>query len=122
MKSNKGTRTLTIGELAIRIKSLDSIAIDTAVASEFDVEVDYTYLPRIPASRLSGAFEDADPGEAAECEIKAIQASANVHFEGSESATVIKRGSDLMPLFTGAQVAALEDRIILAIEKGGSDD
>jgi hypothetical protein len=111
------TRTLTIGLLEIRIKSADLAAqiIDTATASEFDVEVSHRYEPHEPAGR-------EDDGLPVECEIKSIKACANVHFAGDVSDTIIRRGSDMLALFSGAQVAALEDRIIKTIESGRPDE
>lgn len=118
-KSTRGTRTLTIGELKLKVMGVDLAAqeVDRAVACEFDVVVDYTYLPRIPESGMGGRFEDADWGAPAECEIKAIKADAAVHFEGDNFSCTAMRGTDLMPLFSGAQITELQDKIIDEIER-----
>lgn len=105
MKSTRGTRTLTIGELKLRLMGVDLAAqeIDKAVATEFDVLVEYV--------RHEFAVE-----------VKAIKASANVHFGGDNFSATAMHGTDLMPLFSGAQVSALEDRIMMALAAGESDD
>jgi AAA+ superfamily predicted ATPase len=104
--------TINIGELAARLKSADLTAetFDTAIASDFEVEVEYHYTP---------ADEEAD--QQAEVKIKAIKASSNVHFEGDLVSTVVRRGSDLMPLFSHHAITELTDRL-LAHEKEGGDD
>lgn len=110
--------TLTIGELAVKVQAagLGGANIDTAVASEFDVEIEYTYLPSLAGS-LSGGFEDAEEDAPAEVEIKAIKACANVHFEGDMCDTLIRRGSNMLLLFTGREIDALADRILDGIER-----
>lgn len=117
------TRTLTIGELSLKVKSSDlaAIVIDTAVASEFEVEVRYHYEPG-HSGNLSGAFEDAEEPMPEYVSIKAVKASASVHFEGSECEVIVRRGTDLLPLFSGHEVTALEDRILKAIKEEASND
>ena len=118
-KQTTGSTAATIALLSLKITAagLGGATIGTATASEFDVEVEYTYLPRIPASGLSGAFEDADPGCAAELEIKAVKASANVHFEGDECEVTIKRGSEMQSFFTGRELDEFAERILDQIER-----
>lgn len=117
MKSNKGTKTLVIGELYLQLRAVDlaGLTLDTAVAKDFDVLVEYTYNPGEAAS-----FED--DGMPTEIEAKAIKASANILFGGDASDVTIKRGTDIISLFTGAEVAAIEDRIYFLIQAGGNDD
>lgn len=117
MKSTKGSKTLTIAELYLQIRAMDlaGLTLDTAVASEFEVVAEYSYQPGEPVGF-------ADDGLESEVEIKAIKAGANIHFEGDASSVTIKRGTDIKDLFTGAQVAALEDDIMAMIEAGASDD
>lgn len=114
-KSARLSRTMTIGELSVKIVAagLGGEAVDTAVASEFDVEVDYTYSPG-HAGNLSGRFEDAEEPLDPECDITAIKASANIHFEGDQCEITIKRGTNMMKLFTGAQIDKLTDEILQA--------
>lgn len=124
MNTVKGTRTLTIGELSVKLKSSDlaAMVIDTAVACDFEVEVEFDYSPGWSDPRMGGAMEDGEPPIDPELTITAIKASDNVHFDGEHATTVLKHGTDLMPLFTGAQVTALEDQIYKAIQAGGWDD
>lgn len=105
MKSTRGTRTLTIGELKLKVMGVDLAAqeVDRAVAAGFDVAVDFV--------RHELAVE-----------VKAIKADANVHFEGDNFSCTAMRGTDLLPLFSGAQVTALEDRIMMALAAGEADD
>lgn len=112
-KSNRGSKTVTIGDLRANIKGTDLApqVIDTVVASEFQVLVEYTYQPGEPPS-----FDN--DGLQTEIEIKAIKASANVHFAGDVGDLTIKRGTDLLALFSGAQVTALEDQVLAMIEAG----
>lgn len=77
--------------------------VDRAVATEFDVVVEYV--------RHEFAVE-----------VKAIKASANVHFEGEHFSATAMHGADLLPLFSGAQVSALEDRIMMALAAGEADE
>lgn len=123
MKSTKGSKTLTIAELYLQIRAMDlaGLTLDTAVASEFDVVAEYTYRPGLP-NRCAVPIDDSEEGFDEELSIKAIKASANILFAGDASDVTIKRGTDIKDLFTGAQVAALEDRIYKAIQEGGSDD
>jgi hypothetical protein len=122
MKSTKGSKTLTIGELSLNIKSTDTAAItlESVYASEFEVEVKYDYLPGHPGN-LSGRFEDAEEPMPAELTITAVVLTAAVTFEGDDCELRVKRGADLMGMFTGAQVSALEDRVLDMIE-GGRDE
>lgn len=121
-QSIKGSTTLTIGELALRLKSTSVVAetIDTAVASEFDVEVEYTYTPGYEGN-LSGRWEDAEESIDSTVEIGAVKASASIHFEGDESDVTIKRGTDITKLFGSTEIGALEDRVMAEI-KNRSDD
>jgi hypothetical protein len=114
--TNKGgvmskTTTINIGELAARVKSADLTAetFDTAIASDFEVQVEYTYTPA-----------DMEADQLAEVKIQAIKAAANVHFEGELVSTVARRGSDLLPLFSHYAITALSDAI-LAGEVAGDD-
>lgn len=90
------TTTLTIGELYLHIKAADLLAahFDTMVAKDFEVAVEY----RLLESRA---------------EVKAIKNTATVHFAGDAGELLVLRGTDLLPLFSGPQVTALEDRIAL---------
>lgn len=116
-RKTRFTRTLTIGELQLDIQAhgLGGVKLDTPYAAEFEVDVEYTYWPFEPASR-------GEPEVPAELSIKSIRATANVHFEGDGFSATALRGTDLLELFTGAQVTALEDRILAEIEKGRGDD
>lgn len=111
------TITMTIGELAVKIHSagLGGSTVDTAVAAEFDVEVEFTYRPGHPG-RLTGPMDMAEEPLDPELDIIAIKASANVHFAGDTCETIFKRGSELLPLFTGREVDQLADRILSDIE------
>lgn len=77
--------------------------VDRAVACEFDVSIDY----------VRHEFD---------VEVKAVKASANVHFEGDHFSATAMHGTDLLPLFSGAQLSALEDRIMMALAAGDCDD
>lgn len=122
MKSSFGSKTLTIGELSLRLKAADlsGETIDNATASEFDVEVEFDYTPGHPGN-LSDRWEDAEEPIPDELEITAIKADSNVIFEGDDCTVTINRGTDLMKLFTGAQVSALEDRVLKMIESGNDE-
>lgn len=111
------TRTLTIGELTLRIMGSDLAAqlVDKPYAAEFEVEVEYRYSPFEPATH----DEEAIP---AELTIKAVRATANVHFEGDGWSVTAMRGTDLTELFSGAQLTALEDRILVEIESEAKND
>lgn len=115
----KQTMTITIAELYIKAVGygLGGHVIGNAYASEFDVEIEYSYRPGARASGLGGRFEDADPGYAAECDIKDITASANVHFEGDDFDVTFKRGKSMIELFTGSEIEALCDKIVEEIER-----
>lgn len=104
--------TITIGALAIRLRSAALMAaaseeFATAVATDFDVEVEYSYSP---------ANLDAD--KIAELRVTAIKASFNVHFEGEHVDTIVKRGADLLPLFSHREVTAMEDELLAKIGMG----
>lgn len=103
------TRTMVIGELALKVKSADLAAqvIDTAIASDFEVEVKYKYAPA-----------DEEAGTQASVSVKSVSACANVHFCGDVSDVLIRRGSDILPLFSGSQVTALEDALLADGEVG----
>lgn len=106
------TRTMVIGELAVKVKSADLAAqvIDTAIASDFEVEVYY---------KLHAQDEDGMPLR--NVEVTEVQACANVHFAGTVTDTIVRRGSDMLPLFSGPQVTVLEDAILEAITGGGDE-
>lgn len=103
--------TINIGELAARVKSADLTAevFDTAIASDFEVEVDYDFRP-------GNASED----QQAEVRVNAIRASSNLHFEGDMVSSVVRRGSDLMPLFSHARISELA-HVILVEELEGEE-
>lgn len=113
------TRTINIGELAVKIRSADlaSAELDTAIASDFEVEVEFTYTAGYPAV-LSGPMDDADPGAPDEVEIRHILTEANVHFEGELGSLIVRRGVDLLPLFSNREVTAMEDRLIEMVRTG----
>jgi hypothetical protein len=117
-RSTAHSRTMTIGELMVDVvgTGLGGARFDTALASEFDVEVEFEYTPGYEG-RLTGPMDMAEEPVSPECEITGIKASANVHFEGDVADVTIKRGADLMPLFSGAQIDKLTDEILLAIER-----
>lgn len=77
----------------------------TAVASDFDVSIAFTYKP--------GDFPSGDAAE-----ITAIRTDASVHFDGDGIAITAARGSDLLPLFDRFQIAALEDRLLARVNAG----
>lgn len=112
-RSSTGTTTETIGELSLRLKSTDAVGeeIDKATAAEFQVEVKYEFTP---------GFGGED-GQADMLEIKGIKASANVHFEGTYSEVVMKRGADLTPLFAKWELIKLEEKIHAALVAGIND-
>lgn len=118
MKSTRGTRTLTIGELKLKVTGVDLAAqeVDRAIATEFDVVIEYSYFPGEPETVFC-SIEDSHEGIPSEVEIKKIKADATVHFEGDNFSATAMRGTDLMPLLSGAQITALEDRIIDEIER-----
>lgn len=120
-KSTKDTTTLTIGELSLRIKSADTASqtLDTATAVEFDVEVIFAFHAGWKGIS-GGAMEDGEPGEPDAVEVRQIIASSNVHFQGNGYNATAERGADLTPLFTGAQISQLEDKI-LAARRAGDD-
>lgn len=122
-RSSKSSTTVTIGELYLHIKSCDASALilDTAVACEFEVEIEYTYTPGYEGN-TTGRWEDAEEGVGPELTIDAIKASANVIFAGDASDLTIKRGTDLMAMFTGAQISKLEDEVLAMIEAGAGHD
>lgn len=101
-------RTLTIGELALQVKGADLAAqlVDTCIASDFEVEVTYKYQP-----------SDLEAGILEHVVVKEVIAPANVHFSGDLSDVLVRRGSDLLPLFSGAQVTAMEDMLLQAIRE-----
>lgn len=88
------TTTLTIGTLSVKVQAagLGGATFDTAVATEFDVEVDFV------------------TGDLGAVEVRAVKASANVHFEGTYSDVLVRRGAELIELFTGREVDALAER------------
>jgi hypothetical protein len=96
--------TINIGELAARVKSADLTAevFDTAIASDFEVEVEYDYRPA-----------NVEQDQAAEVRINAIRATSPVHFEGTYSSTIVRRGVDLMPLFSHHAISELADAILM---------
>lgn len=115
------SKTMVIGELAVKIKSADLAAqvIDTAIASDFEVEVTYSHTPGWQDPRIGGAMEDGEPEVEEEFSIEAIKVCANVPFSGDITDTIVRRGSDILPLLSGAQVGAIEDEILASIRKGG---
>lgn len=96
--------TINIGELAARVKSADLTAetFDTAIASDFEVEVDYDFRP---------ANVEAD--QMAEVRINAVRATANIHFEGDLVSTVVRRGADLLPLFSHGRISELAHAVLV---------
>lgn len=117
-RATKGTRTLTIAALSAKLKSADTFAtvVDTPYASEFEVEVAYTFQPGLP-NYTEGAMEDADPGLDEELRIISVRATANVEFEGNNGYSVTaKRGTDLRDLFSTHEIGELEDRISAEIK------
>lgn len=120
--SIKGSTTLTIGELALRLKSTSVVAetIDTAVASEFDVEVSYTYTPGYEGN-TTGRWEDAEESVDSTVEIGAIRLTASTHFEGDESDVTLKRGTDITKLFSSLEIGALEDQVMAEIKNLNDD-
>lgn len=103
------TRTIAIGELAAQVRSanLESAEFDTAIASDFEVEVEFDYK--------QASAEDDQLGHV---RIKVIETVSNVHFEGDTVSTIIRRGADLRPLFSHREVSEMEDRILLMLEAG----
>lgn len=82
----------------------------TAVASDFDVSIAFTYKP---GDFPSGDFPSDDAAE-----ITAIKTDASVHFDGDGIAITAARGSDLLPLFDRHQITALEDRLLARVNAG----
>lgn len=119
MSKQTSNTTLAVGMLRVIVKAagLGGETLDTATATEFEVDVEYSYVPGVPASGLSGPFEDADPGCAAECEVAKVKTTASLHFEGDFSSVTINRGTDISGLFSGSEIYQMADRILDSIEK-----
>lgn len=113
------TRAIIIGELAVKVRSADlaSAEFDTAIASDFEVEVEFTYTPGHPGN-LSGHWDMAEEPIPDDLTIHAIKASVNVRFEGDHVSTIVRRGSDLKPMFTSREITAIEDQLIEMMEAG----
>jgi hypothetical protein len=107
-----------IGELILRIPAAfhDGLLVKQPhfaelVATEFSVKVEFSYTPG-DAGQLHGRFEDAVEPTPAEVTIKAIKADASVHFDGDGVSLTAERNTDLLPLFSHYQIAALEDKLL----------
>lgn len=87
-------------------------------AAEFNVKVHFSYTPG-DAPRGFGPPDTWDDGAPAEVCIKAIKADANVHFDNDDGISLTAaRGTDLLPLFSHTQLAALEDNLLARAEAG----
>lgn len=119
MKSTKGTKTLTIGELMIRLTTNDYFStslVDIAVARDFEVEVEYSYQPGLP-NQIHGAMEDAEEGYDEELSIKAVKTTAALHFVCESGEVVFNRGTNLIALFSHVEMCCLEDRVLAEIKE-----
>lgn len=116
------SKTITIGELAVKVRSADlaSQELDTAIASDFDVEVEFDYTPGHPG-RTTGHWDMAEEPISPSVKIGAIKATANVHFSGDVTDVLVRRGSDLLALLSNREVTALEDQLMQMIEAGEND-
>lgn len=103
------SRTISIGELALSVRSADlaSAEFDTAIASDFEVEVEFSY-------KQASAEDD----QLAELLLVAIKANSNVHFEGTVTSVIARRGSDLLPLLSHRAVTEMEHRLMAMVEAG----
>lgn len=114
-----------MGELSLRIPAafqdgLLSCEPDFAelVATEFSVNIEFSYTPA-DAPRSFGHPDTWDDGAPAELCIHAIKADANVHFDNDDGISLTAaRGTDLLPLFSHTQLAALEDKLLARAEAG----
>lgn len=107
-----------IGELCIEIPAAYHDGLRTKVpyfarlaAADFEVKIEFVYAPGGPG-KLDGRFEDAVEPTPAAVEIRAIRAASNVLFDGDGVVLTACRGTDLLQLFTHAQISALEDRLL----------
>lgn len=92
-----------IGELFLVARAQGTLVeFAAAVASDFDVDITFDHK--------KGDFPTYDAAE-----IKAIKASANVHFEGEHFSATATRGADLLPLFSRYQISALEDKLLARV-------
>lgn len=107
-----------IGELCIEIPAAYQDGLRTKApyfarlaAVDFEVKIEFVYTPGEPG-KLDGPLEDAVEPIPAAVEIRAIRAASNVLFDGDGVVLTACRGTDLLQLFTHAQISALEDRLL----------
>lgn len=118
MKSTKGTKTLTIGALGLRLTTNDVYkhSFTVAHAFDFEVEVEYSYQPGLP-NQIHGAFENAEEGYDEELSIKAVKNTAALHFVCEFGEVVFNRGANIIALFSHVEMCSLEDRVLAEIKQ-----
>lgn len=126
--------------LAVEEKTVKLVAagceFEAVNAAQFEVEAEFTYLPAI-APILTGPWEDADPGAAAEIDIQHLLVVKDTAFDCDEMVPdtvggvevyqpgitlTIKRGRDVLNLFSLEEIEALEGEILQRALTGDTDD
>lgn len=119
------TATVVVESLTIR-GTLGGADFEAVNVAEFEVEAKFTYLPPIPPV-LTGPWEDADPGEAAEITITALRVAKDTQFDidmGPEEpgmALTMRAGRDLLKNFLPAELELVEDELLGRALTGDTD-